>query len=131
MLNPFSEELFVLDDKNRVLGAAPIYHRAMHVDEAAKLRVFGDVMHRRAEELARIENMVAPDTAEHLAQLEYNRAVTRGEAFDPLGLADARTTRKLAARAARTPEPEPAYLPQPESSGLGLPDAYESSSFNY
>lgn len=131
VLNPFSEELFVLDDRNRVLGAAPIYHRAAHVDEAARLRVFGDVMHRRAEELARIENMVAPDTAEHRAQLEYNRAVTRGEAFDPLGIADERTTRRLANRAKRTPEPEPAYLPTPAPAGLGLPDAYESSSFNY
>ena len=131
VLNPFSEELFVLDERNRVLGAAPIYHRAAHVDEAARLRVFGDVMHRRAEELARIENMVAPDTAEHSAQLEYNRRVLEGGAFDPLGLADERTTRRLANRARRAPEPEPAYRPTPDPAGMGLPDAYEESSFNY
>lgn len=131
VLNPFSEELFVLDECNRVLGAAPIYHRAAHVDEAARLRVFGDVMHRRAEELARVENMVAPDTAEQRAQLEYNKTVMNGGAIDPLGLADERANRRLTNRAKRTPEPEPAYLPTAAPTGLGLPDTYESSSFNY
>lgn len=131
VLNPLSEDLFILDEKNVVRGIAQRRHRIRHNDEAARLRMFGDMVQRRAEELARIENMVAPDTAKHRIQMDYNHRILAGEQVDPLAVADERTTRRLANRAKRTPEPEPAYLPTPAPAGLDLPDSYESSSFNY
>ena len=128
VLNPFSEELFVLDEKERVLGAAPVYHRAAHVDEAARLRVFGDVVRRRAEELARIENMVAPDAADHAAQLEYNKRVLNGREVDPLGIHDEKTLSRVAATRKETAAAP--FIPPALPEGLGLAKEYESSAFN-
>lgn len=128
VLNPLSEALFVMDERNVVRGVAQRQHRVQHRDEAARLRMFGDMVQRRADELARIENMVAPDTAEHRIQMDYNHRILAGEQVDPLAVADARTTRKLANRGKRHAEPD--YLPAPAPAGLDLPDSYESSSFN-
>lgn len=128
VLNPFSEELFVLDEKERVLGAAPICHRAAHVDEAARLRMFGDVVRRRAEELARIENLVAPDAAAQAAQLDYNMRVLAGKAADPLGAHDEKLISRMAARS-KGAAAEP-FAPPALPDGLGLADDYEGSAFN-
>ena len=133
IFNPLAETLFVLDEKNRCLGEAMIANKFAQVDPEAAARAIGHTAHRIAEITGQIEAQMAPTIAADQAQLDYNAAILE-TAKNPRPLmspADARTTRKLASRAARTPEPEPAYLPQPESSGLGLPDAYESSSFNY
>lgn len=125
IFNPLNEMLLVLDERDRALGFAPMINRASHVDDAARLREFGRVMHARTEELARVENMVAPLTAEHAARLEYNKAVRQGRAVDPLGLADEKTL-----RLAHKPSPKPAralaYVPTEEPD---LPDSYEDTPF--
>jgi len=129
VLNPFSEELFVLDERERVLGAAPVYHRAAHVDEAARLRVFGDVVRRREEELARIENMVMPDAAAHAAQLEYNKRVLKGMEVDPLGVYDEGLLARVAAPGRQEVEAA-AFVPPTLPEGLGLAEGYDQSAFN-
>lgn len=121
VFNPLNETLLVLDERNRVLGVAPLINRASHVDEAAKLQEFGRVMRARTAELARVENMVAPLTAERETRLAYNKDVRAGRAVDPLGLADERTLR-LAHKPAKAAKPALAYVPTEEPD---LPDSYE------
>lgn len=105
VLNPLSEALFVMDERNVVRGVAQRQHRVPHQDEAARLRMFGDMVQRRADELARIENMVAPDTAKHRIQIDYNRRILAGEQVDPLGVADAAQLRKTHRRPASAQPP--------------------------
>lgn len=124
ILNPLSEMLFVLDAKERVLGVATPTQRFCHADEAARLREFGRVQHRRAEELARVGNLMAPNTAALQTTLSYNQQVIDGKPADPLAKADDRHLRKLANKAeARQQEAALAYTPKP-SGGFDLPDDY-------
>lgn len=126
VLNPLSEDLFILDEKNVVRGIAQRRHRIRHNDEAARLRMFGDMVQRRAEELARIDNMVAPDTAEHRIQMDYNRRILAGEQVDPLAVTDASTLRRIGkSRAAALPDAPPAE----EFAGMGLPESYDEPTF--
>lgn len=127
ILNPLSETLFVLDGKERVLGVATPTRRFCHTDEAARLREFGRVQHRRAEELARVGNIMAPDTADMQTTLSYNQQVLDGKPTDPLAKADARVLRKLSNKAeTRQQEAALAYSPKP-SGGLDLPDDYSDT----
>ena len=128
VLNPLSEALFVMDERNVVRGVAQRYHRVQHKDEAARLRMFGDMVQRRAEELARIENMVAPDTAQHRIQMDYNRRILAGEQVDPLAVADAAQLRRIGSRKAATPVAVDS-LPSEEFAGFGLPDGYDEPTF--
>lgn len=124
ILNPLSETLFVLDSKDRVLGVATPTRRFSHTDEAARLQEFGRVQHRRAEELARVANIMAPDAAAMQTTLSYNQQVLDGKPADPLAKADDRRLRKLANKAeTRQQEAALAYTPKP-SSGLDLLEDY-------
>lgn len=129
ILNPLSEALYVLDEKERVLGMAQPLQRFSHVDEAAKLREFGRVVHRRAEELARVSNLVAPQTAELAARREYNRDVLAGGA-DPLAAQDRRTERRLKNSSARVEE-SPALMACPAVDGTGLDEDYGNESYPF
>ena len=123
---PLAESLFVLDEKNIVKGVAQRLTRVKYQDEAARLRMFGDMVQRRAEELARIDNMVAPDTAEHRIQMDYNRRILAGEQVDPLAVTDAATLRRIGkSRAAALPDAPPAE----EFAGMGLPESYDEPTF--
>ena len=126
VLNPLAESLFVLDEKNIVKGVAQRLTRVKYQDEAARLRMFGDMVQRRAEELARIDNMVAPDTDEHRIQMDYNRRLLAGEQIDPLAVTDAAQLRKPRRRAAA---PLPDALPTEEFAGMGLPESYDEPTF--
>ncbi|MDO5473475.1 MAG: hypothetical protein Q4F35_09075, partial [Akkermansia sp.] len=136
VLNPLSEALFVMDERNIVRGVAQRQHRVQHQDEAARLRMFGDMVQRRADELARIENMVAPDTAEHRIQMDYNRRILAGEQVDPLAVTDAAQLRKSRRRSAattcvgvasetRSPMPQPLCA----ADDYQLPSSYDAPTF--
>ncbi len=128
VFNPFSQGLFVLDAKSVVLGAAELMHRVPHHDEAAKLRQFGQVMHRRTEALAAIDNMVAPLTAEAQARRAYNADVLAGKPADPLAIADARALAN-APRVQRKALAAPLFTP-PLLDDSGLADSYDNGTFN-
>lgn len=128
VLNPFNCNLFILDDRGRVLGEAPIRHRFSHTDEAARLREFGRVQHLRAQQLASAELLAAPDTAAMQTRRDYNKRIIDGEPFDPLGLSDAETLQAPSKRSARQRQTK--YVPLPEPEGMGLPDSYDSTYFN-
>lgn len=128
VLNPFNCNLFILDDRDRVLGEAPLIHRFSHTDEAARLREFGRVQHLRAQQLASAELLAAPDTAAMQTRRDYNKRIIDGEPFDPLGLSDAETLQAPSKRSARQRQTK--YVPLPEPEGMGLPDSYDSTFFN-
>lgn len=131
VLNPLSEALFVLDDRDRVLGMAQPMKRFSHVDEAAKLREFGRVVHRRAEELARVEHMVADQTAELATRQAYNADVLAGRGVDPLAVADRRRQKRLAAGAEAAQEKAAlAYTPAAPQ-GTGLDEGYIENEFPF
>lgn len=125
IFNPLSGALFVLDERDKVLGEAMQIHRCPHADQAAKLRQFGRRRARMEEELDRIENALAPDRVEHEIRVGYNADVMEGRPFEPLGLMDARTQKKAAGR-------KPAYIsliPAEEPAGLGLTDDGDVGTF--
>ncbi len=124
IFSPVNEQLFVLDERDRVLGVAPRINRFPHVDEAAMLREFGRVQTQRAEQLARAANLIAADTAEAEIRKDYNARVLSGRAHDPLGLADEQVMRRAETRQKRLPEPAP--LRVGNGGGLGLPAAYDA-----
>lgn len=125
VLNPFNCNLFILDDRDRVLGEAPLIHRFSHTDEAARLREFGRVQHLRAQQLASAELLAAPDTAAMQTRRDYNKRIIDGEPFDPLGLSDAAVVKK-----ARKPAPKSSLPPLlPEEDDLGLPTSYDAPTF--
>lgn len=128
VFNPFGTQLFVMDERDRVLGAAPLLHRFPHHDEVAKLREFGRVQARRAEELARVSNMLAPDTARHEVRRAYNKDVRVGQGVDPLARADQQRLSHMAA--GRKTAASAPFVPPALPGGLGLADGYESSAFN-
>ncbi len=117
VFNPFSQSLFVLDEKDKVLGEAPFMEAVPYAaDEESKLRVFGRVMSRRSEQLAIAENIVARDRAELEAQRAYNADVMAGRPFEPLGISDASTLANAPKSRSKTPLITilPESLPLPE-----------------
>ena len=124
ILNPFSETLFVLDAKDRVLGIAAKQVRANFVDDAAKLRVLGRAKNRVDREFQRMQNILAPQTAELQAIQQLNEDILEGRPIHPQDRSDARVLRKLSNKAeTRQQEAALAYTPKP-SGGFDLPDDY-------
>ncbi len=121
IFNPMGEQLFVLDERECILGVAPVIDRVSHVDEAAKLRAFGEVQARRLAELERTRNLMAAENAEIEIKRDFNAHVIVGREYDPLSIADARAMRRAEAKPKRLPEP--ASLCMDDGAGLGLPAA--------
>lgn len=123
IFNPFGPALFVLDERGRCLGEAPLHARIPFVDEAAKLREYGRVQARKAEQLHAIGGIVAPDTARYQAQQAYNRDVLENRPHDLLGLADAAALKAVTKKKRNT---TPLLMPLDEAA---LPDSYAPGSF--
>lgn len=127
ILNPLNRNLFILDERDRVLGEAPLRSRFSHADELARLREFGRVQHLRAEQLAHAEALAAEDISAARVRRDYNQRVLDGQPVDALGLADAET---LQAPRRRPAKRRREYVPLPEPEGLGLADSYDPTYFN-
>lgn len=128
VFNPVSLDLYVLDNRGQVLGAAILSQRVPMVDQAAKLRALGRVKHRLAEREEQARIIVAQDRAEQETIRQHNAAVLAGEPMDALARLDARQLRKASRP---VPMPVPASIPPPEEfEGSGLADGYGDPTFS-
>lgn len=130
VFNPLSETLFVLDEKDRVLGEAPRADRFMRADPDAAARAMGRVAQRTAEITDRIAaHGQAGAIAADQAQIAWN-AELLAIADNPdkrQTPQDRRVLKKLSAGQAPAPTD---YKPLPETVGMGLPDTYGEASFS-
>ena len=128
VFNPISLDLYVLDCRGTVLGAAILSQRVPMVDQAAKMRALGRLKHRLAqrEEEARI--IVAQDRARQEITRQHNAAVLAGEPIDALGRLDNRQLRKAERKHVPMPVIAPAQCQ--EFPGSGLADTYGEPTFS-
>ncbi len=118
ILNPFSKQLIVLDQRDHVLGLAELVTAIPHNDEAARLAAFGRKSQRNADIIERASRAAAPDQRLREMRSSYNQSVIDGE---PILLSERSDAHTLAARR-QTTRPVPANLTITPCEGMELDD---------